>query len=421
MRASTALALAALVLLGAGPARAWPVGVRLPAEQEWSLPDVEARSGRYRVVTFDGHVHTDDSHDARHPTRDVLELAERADLDAVVITDHGSVGAQRDFAAYPGAVVPLIGEEVGGSFGHAVIWNVPERRGVHDAARRSMEALAGLVHERGGVVVLAHPGWWIGGNVFDPLRWMEYDALRRGGIAEGVDALELWNQQFHVPSRQLVDAWDALLGRGLFVPLVGNSDFHILDADRIGEPRNALLCPLRGAELAQPIEVCLVEGVRRGRLYVTDGPSLVLTVAGRTLGDVVPAFAHTLLAVEVAAQAPRGGVLLVRVGTEIIDRITLAAGERTERRLAVRVPASDSYLRVEIERAEPTPGVPPFSLLSNPVRIDVLPVREDGWRGPDEGRVPAPFGFRVRDEATLRRGRRPRGERYADDVSTGSR
>jgi hypothetical protein len=412
MRAGAALALAALVLLGAADALAWPAGVRLPAEQEWSLPDVEARSGRYRVVTFDGHVHTDDSHDARHPTRDVLELAERADLDAIVITDHGSVGAQRDFAAHRGPIVPLIGEEVGGSFGHAVIWNVPERRGIHEAARSSMADLAELVHERGGVVVLAHPGWWIGGNVFDPLRWMEYDALRRGGIAEGVDALELWNQQFHVPSRELVDAWDALLRRGLFVPLVGNSDFHILDADRIGEPRNALLCPLAGATLAQPIADCFVEGVRRGRLYVTEGPSLVLTVAGRTLGEIVPAFAHTLLAVQVAAAAPGGGTLVVRVGSDVVERVALPAGERIERRLAIRVPESDSYVRVEIERPEPALGVPPFSLLSNPVRIDVLPLRDDGWRGPDGGRVPAPFGFRVRDEATLRRGRRPRGEAH---------
>jgi hypothetical protein len=246
---------------------------------------------------------------------------------------------------------------------------------------------------------------------------MEYDALRRGGIAEGVDALELWNQQFYVPSRDLVDAWDSLLGRGLFVPLVGNSDFHILDADRLGEPRNALLCPLAGTELAQPLATCLVDGVRRGRLYVTDGPSLVLTVAGRTLGEIVPAFAHTLLAVFVTAEAPRGGTLLVRVGSEVVERIALPAGERSERRLAIRVPDSDSYVRVEIERPEPELGVPPFSLLSNPVRIDVLPLRDDGWRGPDEGRVPAPFGFRMRDEATLRRGRRPRGERHANDAA----
>lgn len=400
------------VLLGlawTSSARAWPPGAPLPEPQAWVLPDVPARSGTYRVVTFDGHVHTRYSHDARHAPLDVLELCDRVDLDAVVLTDHGSARAQDHFPEWTGSVVPLIGEEVGGAFGHVVIWNVEQRRGVRQAAARSLAALGRLVHERGGVLVLAHPGWWIGGNLYDPLRWMEYDALRRGGIADDVDALELWNQQFFRPSRELVDAWDGLLSRGLYVPVVGDSDFHVLGVDRVGEPRNALLCPgeARGRDA---IAGCLVDAVRSGRLYVTDGPSLVLTVAGRTLGEVVPAFAHTLLAAHVEVRAPDGGTLVVRLGTEVIERIPLVPGEPLVRELALRVPQADSYVRVEVERASPDPRRAPFSLLSNPVRIDVLPLRTDGWRGPDEGRVPPPYGFRIGDRATERRGRRARAE-----------
>lgn len=408
-RASWPLALAASALLVPAHGAAWPPGTPLPEPRDWSLPDVEARSGAYRPVTFDGHVHTHYSHDARHRTVDVLDLAARADLDAVVLTDHGSVHAADDFAAWIGPTTPLIGEEVGGAFGHALIWNVHERDGIRDAATQSLARLGRMVHERGGVLVLAHPGWWIAGNLFDPLRWLEHDALRRGGIADDVDALELWNQQYVSWTRQLIDAWDGLLGRSLYVPVVGSSDFHVLGVDRIGEPRNVLLCPVAGDRLTQPLEACLVDAVRAGRLYVTDGPSLVLTMAGRTLGEVVPAFAHTWLAVQIRVTAPAGGTLLVRVGAHIVERIPLAPGAPLERALAIRVPESDSYLRVEVERPTPERRRAPFSLLANPIRIDVLPLRDDGWRGPDEGPVAPPFGFRLTDRATRRRGRRPHG------------
>lgn len=404
------LLLVAVLLALAAPARAWPRGARLPEPQTFSHPDFVARSGRYRVLSFDGHVHTAYSHDARHPVADVLVLAERADLDAVVITDHGSAMALDALEDYDGALTTLVGEEVGGAFGHAVIWDVPDRHGVHEAAIDSLAALGELVHARGGLLVLAHPGWWIGGNTYDPLRWMQYDALRRGGIGEAIDALELWNQQYFRPTRALLDGWDALLARGVFVPVVGNSDFHIVGADRLGEPRNAFLCPLDASgELTQPVDACLVEAVRRGRLYVTDGPTFTLTVAGRVLGETVAAFAHTFLATEVSVTAPEGGTLELRLGRDVVERVELPAGETITRSFAVRVPEHDSYLRVEVLRADPDPVRAPMSLLSNPILIDVLPQRAEGWRGPDEGRVAAPYGYR-RDQLEARRRRERRAE-----------
>lgn len=395
-------------LTRAPTARAWPAGTRLPDEEAWSLAEVVARSGRYRALSFDGHVHTSYSHDARHPVRDVMALAERVGLDAIVITDHGSTTASPFLERYEGSVVPLVGQEVGGSFGHAVIWNVPDRRGVPEAVHEGMAALGALVHGRGGLVVLAHPGWWIGRNAFDPRRWMQYDALRRGGIADEVDALELWNQQYYGPTRALVDEWVALLERGLYVPVVGNSDFHVLHQDRLGEPRNVFLCRTSGAnELEATLLECFLDAVRRGRLYVTDGPTLRFTVAGRLPGEIVSVLPGTWAAAHVAVTAPLGGTLEVFVGRERVESIALEAGALVERDLALRVPAADSFVRVEVVRPAPDPLRAPFSLLSNPVRLDVLPRRTDGWRGPDEGRVPGPVGFR-RIDVERRRAREER-------------
>lgn len=388
------LVAAAAVLAVTSSVHAWPSRTRLPDEEHWSLPGVHARSGDYRAFSFDGHVHTSYSHDAHHPVRDVMSLAERVDLDAIVITDHGSTTATPFLDDYDGSVVPVVGQEVGGSFGHAVIWNVRDRRGVPEAVHAGMESLGTLVHARGGVVVLAHPGWWIGRNAFDPRRWMQYDALRRGGISEEIDALELWNQQFFRPTRELVDEWVSLLGRGLYLPVVGDSDFHILHQDRLGEPRNVFFCRAVAGEVEGSLVDCLLDAVRTGRLYVTDGPTLAWTVADRLPGEIVPVLPGTLVAVHVAVTAPEGGALELFVGTDRVETLALEPGVLTERSFAVRVPDADSFVRLEVVRPAPDPLLAPFSLFSNPVRLDVLPLRTDGWRGPEEGRVPGPSGFR---------------------------
>ncbi|GAB4204506.1 MAG: hypothetical protein OHK0013_19450 [Sandaracinaceae bacterium] len=390
---------------------AWPSSTRPPPtmrrirhpSREWTFPEIRAGERRFRTMAYDGHVHSAFSRDAIHPIGELMWLAERVDLDMVVVTDHGSSSARSFFEReYRGPITAVIGEEVGGSFGHAVIYDVRDRRGVGEAAADSMQALGSLVHGRGGVVVLAHPGWWIGRNTWDPRRWMQYDALRRGGIGQEIDALELWNQVYWQRSRELIDEWVGLLERGLYVPIVGNSDFHRAYSHELGTPRNACLCPLAAdGSLAIPPSACLLSAVREGRLYVTDGPVLDLQVSGRVPGEIVEALPFTLLAVAVRASAPEGGELHLYVGRDLRERVPLPVGADVARRFSVPVPTEDSFVRVEIVRTGSPEDRPPFSLLSNPVRIDVLPRRSDGWRGPDEGPVAAPTGFR-RDEVSPR-------------------
>jgi hypothetical protein len=373
-------------------------GIRHPV-LEWDFPEVRAGGRTFRTMAYDGHVHSDFSRDAIHPIAELMWLAERLDLDMIVITDHGS-SSVRGFLErnYRGPVAAVVGEEVGGVFGHALIYDVPDRRGVAEAARDSMQALGALVHARGGVVVLAHPGWWIGGNTWDPRRWMQYDALRRGGIGQEIDALELWNQVYWQRSRELIDEWVGLLERGLYVPIVGNSDFHRAYSHQLGMPRNACLCPVASdGSLAVSPRECLLSAVREGRLYVTDGPALDFQVSGRVQGEVVEALPRTLLAASVRATAPEGGELHLYVGRELRERVALPPGVAVERRFSLPVPDEDSFVRVEILRPSVPDDRPPFSLLSNPVRIDVLPRRTDGWRGPDEGPIAAPAGFGRRD------------------------
>ena len=421
-RARTAWCLALSCALLAITASASARPRRVPARRIAPMPAQESREhltvvtrthGRWRPLAFDGHVHTSHSHDADHPTLDVMTLAERMDLEAIVITDHGSSSATLDLARYQGPVTALVGEELGGSFGHAVVWNIPDRRGI-GAVSEQLDTLGPLVRSRGGVLVLAHPGWWIGRNQFDPRRWMQYDALRRGGIGEHIDALELWNQVYWQRSRELIDEWLGLLERGLYVPIVGNSDFHRVGSHTLGMPRNVFLCEedASGA-LRQPVGECLLEAVRAGRLYVSDGPTVAWSVADRLPGDVVVAIPRTLVAVRMRAMAPDGGTLELYRGREVIETLPLSPGEIAEATWLVRVPDEDTFLRVEIQRTTPVPSRPAFSLVSNPVRLEVVPFRDE-WRGPPERRVRAPLGFTLRDrERAIERAAQQRERRRA--------
>ncbi|HKP56510.1 MAG TPA: CehA/McbA family metallohydrolase [Polyangiales bacterium] len=325
----------------------------------------------YHPYRFEGHVHTSHSLDALHPTIEILAEAERLGLDALVITDHGASKARFDFARYSGKLTAFVGREIGGEFGHAVMWNVAS-----DAqqipSRTTLEERARFAHENGGLLVFAHPGWWIDGKAHDPLQWMTPEALRRGGIAGEVDAIELWNGVYFGPLPKLIDAWTALLEAGVFVPIVGNSDFHRFASHKLGNAHNIALCD------RPDVATCLWPAVREGRIVVTDGPAAVLSVNDRLPGSVVDPVGAPLR-VSVEALAPEGGTLRVYLGKQVVQTLPLPRGERTRAQWEIDCPANDSYVRIDIERPTRRANRPAISLLSNPVLIDVGEQRPS-WR-----------------------------------------
>lgn len=363
-----------------------------------SRVEVRAHGKRYLGYSFDGHVHTSHSRDARHDVAEVLALAQRAGLDAVMITDHGSSGARSDVANYTGPLSAIVGGEFGGTFGHALAWNFLDASRLHAAHPDDMPTLGRIAHERGALVVLAHPGWWIQGLEIDPRYYLEYDTIRRGGEGEAIDALELWNGTYPAPTMSLVESWISLLERNVYVPAVGGSDFHRLRGNSIGNPRNVVLCEVdEKGELREPLGRCILEASRIGRLFVTDGPSLAFTVGGRVSGEVLRATPGETVRVHVRADSADGGLLTVRRGREVILCETLEPGRPLERDVDLVVPQEDTFVYADIARLGPERGESGPSLLANPVRIDVGSEVVD-WRGPTLSERPArvPAGFRRR-------------------------
>ena len=318
---------------------------------------------RYFPYRFEGHVHTLHSRDARQTTVDILHAAERLGLDALIITDHGSSAAQRDFAAYQGPLVPFIGREIGGDFGHAVMWNVAADD-QSDPTHTTLAQRCRFAHEHGGLLVFAHPGWWIEGNERNPMDWMTPEAMRHGGAAGDIDAIELWNGVYRSPLPGLIKAWEGLLAAGIYVPIVGNSDFHRFGAHHIGQAHNLVFC-----DQPEPA-TCLWSSVRQGRSVVTDGAFATLIVNDQLPGSVVTP-RDASLDVSVDVMSPDGGELRLYVGPRVVRSVELAPEERTQASWRLATPSSDSYVRIEIVRLAAVRGRPLISLLSNPVLIDV--------------------------------------------------
>lgn len=401
---------------GASARRPRPVGATIPNERRYPARrfrplDVRTSSRTFRGFSFDGHVHTAYSHDARHPVPDVLALAERVGLDAVMITDHGSSSAGQDVATYEGPLSVIVGAEIGGTYGHALTWRFLDAIGLRrslDERTMTMRQLGDYVHERGALVVLAHPGWWIPGNFVDPRYFMQQDVIRRGGAGDAIDAVEVWNGTYPLRTASLVDQWVSLLERSIYVPAVGGSDFHEFGGTELGEPRNVVLCEVdEGGRPKEPLAACIFEAARTGRLYVTDGPSIELTVGDRVSGEILRTTSGARLDVHVRVDAPDGGVFSLYLGREPVQRLTLAAGQPLDRRFEVRAPSADSFVWADVERPARIEKKPMRALLANPVRIDVGPEVAD-WRGPavtEPPRRPPPEFTRAG------RGARPRQSR----------
>jgi hypothetical protein len=112
----------------------------------------------------------------------------------------------------------------------------------------------------------------------------------REGFWTGFDLLEVLNG----PSLQssynfrTVNDWLNLLARGFFYPAVAGSDAHRIDTEEPGYSRTYAYVTERDV---QHLDIAaVVESLRRGRSFVTNGPIVELTANGRHLpGDTVSA------------------------------------------------------------------------------------------------------------------------------------
>ncbi|MDI7268079.1 MAG: CehA/McbA family metallohydrolase [Myxococcota bacterium] len=327
--------------------------------------------------SFDGQVHTNVSTDADYPLEAVLRRAEAIGLDAVVISDHGSTAARRSFGEVRSRVLPLLGVEIGWNLGHAVVWGVEE----HPVQGGSipLDEVAARTHAAGAFVSLAHPTWRMRSTGRQAIDLMAPETFwRPDDPARAIDAVELWNGIYAKGTEEVVAAWERILEQGVFVRVVGGSDFHRM-LPRLGMPRNVALAPEPGIRQ-------FIEAARLGRLYITGRTLLHFTVNGRILGDIVRACggaAAADLAIEINALSRRNAVLRLFEGRDVAAERPLEAGVEFEERIVRPLPAADTWYRVEVLlRDDEKPWWQRLETFSNPILVDIGPCG-DFWKNPN--------------------------------------
>ena len=250
------------------------------------------------------HVHTTYS-DGTATVAEVLTAARSAGADAVLITDHDSLGARRDgWEGTHSGVFLLVGTEVSPKQGHYLAFGV-DREIAH--AGRSALQIAAAVRAAGGVGFAAHP-FSVGGHMLVapvarrivlPHGWPALDQ------DEGCDGIELWSlttdaaEAWRTPAEALrwlrdpeaavaqgppahhLRRWDELSGRRR-VPAIGGLDGHapgirvrgrvrspLSHARTFGLLRTHLLCdrPLTGDPEADRAKV--MRALRSGAAWLT--------------------------------------------------------------------------------------------------------------------------------------------------------
>jgi len=104
-------------------------------------------------VRLDMHMHTEYSRDSRVALADFAELARKAQLGAVCITDHDTIEGGLRLREMDTGLQVIVGEEITTADGELVGLYLEKRVAPGQSAERTID----LVHEQGGLAYVPHP------------------------------------------------------------------------------------------------------------------------------------------------------------------------------------------------------------------------------------------------------------------------
>jgi hypothetical protein len=187
------------------------------------------------------HVHSTYS-DGTATVAELVETAEQAGADCLLLTDHDTLEARRrGEEGWRGRVLVLVGHEVSPKAGHLLVFGIEEEI-PHDG--RTEREICTAVLEAGGVAFAAHPfseGSRMSKTIAPPHGWKLLDDAVCGGIelwSLTSDAAEAWRtpreafaflrdpmRTLSGPPARHLEIWDRLCLRRR-VPAIGGLDAH---------------------------------------------------------------------------------------------------------------------------------------------------------------------------------------------------
>ncbi len=232
-----------------------------PAVETPAYPDGYVSNAQPDWYRGELHAHSWES-DGKVPVADVVAAARHYKLDFLALTDHFTTSGYRELGAHVGSDIALIRSmELTGHAGHANIHGLHRWHDIFVDGRAdwTINDLAREVHEAGGLFCVNHPfaadlGW----------RYHEFD-WRNADLIEVYHHLEGANNMYQI------GLWDEQLRAGRHIVGVAGTDSHHPhdQRHRLGQVFTAVYAD----ELS---EQGIIDGLRRGCVYATRGPALVL-------------------------------------------------------------------------------------------------------------------------------------------------
>jgi hypothetical protein len=291
-------------------------------------------NGRAGAGWYRGELHCHSNHsDGFTPVKRVVEAARKYGLDFLALTDHFTHAGWAELRALSDerlCVMP--GLELTGHAGHANLHGLEEwvntfvddiqanSWGINDAARAT--------RSQGGLFCVNHPFALILGWAYQELDWSL------------VDALEVYHHLEGPNNTAQLTFWDGLLRAGRRITGVAGTDSH--DAFK-GRHRLGQVCTVVQADALSPQGI--LEGVRRGRTYISLGPELRFTAQtdghNAGMGDSLPSSQPVRLEIGVSKLERPARVLVMKNGLYFAHR---------------DVPASEAGLSLSVHDDQPAPG-----------------------------------------------------------------
>lgn len=346
-----------------------PLQLQASAGIEWDLAQASLTPDPARVTQLeleltraldttgfacaDLHVHSAPSFDSVVPLDQRIVSALAEGLDAIAPTDHEAVGdwdAELMQLNLADSLTILLGSEVTSdiwpqpqALGHFGVFPVPKSfdPSQHQLSFQSPGSLLARLDTLypDSLIQVNHPRWDNIGyfNVagFDP---RDPSLDERLGLSH-LDAIELWNShQIDVTGLPAVEVmlqdFYTLLDLGFALVATGNTDTHELSRHPLGYPRNCV----RVANDHHPglTPEGLAEGLRLGRVLVTSGPWLEVSLAGHGPGEMVSAEAVPPLEISVDA-----------ANWVSVDRVRIVVNGRTA--ATIPTPSLPAHFQVPLE------------------------------------------------------------------------
>lgn len=307
-------------------------------------------------ISADLHLHQVPSVDADVALASRLIAVAAEGVELAVATDHYAV---TDFAPTVAQLIAtgelaqplatMVGSEVstvGKRFGHFNLF--PMRMGDQvnytDTTPKAMFAEMRTVAPD-GILQVNHPRWPDIGYFqiyrMDP-KTHRIPVAFKDEYESDFDALEVFNgldAYSHPRVRLVIRDWIAHLGRGFRYTATGNSDSHKLAFEDPGLPRNLIFHGARAHDDQDVYanEADIVEGIKRGRVFVTNGPYIDVKVGDKGPGDTVKSDGKPVF-VEVRVRA---------VPWVDVSQVDVLLGPKADRLRAIPVPQTDALVRYQ--------------------------------------------------------------------------